>query len=158
MRSGNLLKSEKERPGVKTGASSMPELPVRSVVFGGEEIFGAGDGTGAQGALVGQWRKPGVRRQPLSHAARASSPYTGEPTTPQSRVACQLPIHRGAVALLWATVRLPKKYRVGAALCGGLQKCKIPPQIVRQRNGRGETGKLYYGCKPKEGANFYGYA
>ena len=79
MRSGNLLKSEKERPGVKTGASSMPELPVRSVVFGGEEIFGAGDGTGAKGALVGQWRKPGVRRQPLSHASRASSPYTGEP-------------------------------------------------------------------------------
>ena len=30
-------------------------------------------------AWVGQGRKPLVRRQPFSHASRASSPYTGEP-------------------------------------------------------------------------------
>ena len=46
LRSWILLESEKERSDEKTGALSMPEPSVRSVVFGAEEICGAGSNPG----------------------------------------------------------------------------------------------------------------
>ena len=36
------------------------------------------------GPFVGHGRKPKLRRQPFSHAPRASSPYTGEPFASQN--------------------------------------------------------------------------
>ena len=82
MRSWILLKSEKERSGAKTGALSVPELSVRSAVFGAEETCGAE----MDPVPREHWPDKVENRRCGGNPSVTASP-------------CQLPLHRGAKAL-----------------------------------------------------------
>ena len=83
LRSWILLESEKERSDEKTGALSMPEPSVRSVVFGAEEICGAGSNPGRRM----HWLNIGRNRHCGGNPSVTASP-------------CQLPLHRGAMRVI----------------------------------------------------------